>query len=98
LHPRVRQSALVGIGARGCEEPALIVEPESGSMPANAREREQFMRELRELARERVQSPAQLAWPEIDRVLYRRAFPMDVRHNAKIQREKLKNWAEEQSR
>ena len=32
----------------------------------------------------------------IDTVLYHDAFPVDVRHNAKIFREKLATWAQEQ--
>ena len=34
----------------------------------------------------------------IETVLYHASFPVDVRHNAKIFREKLAVWAQEQSR
>jgi acyl-CoA synthetase (AMP-forming)/AMP-acid ligase II len=94
LHPRVRHSALIGIGPRGRERPALVVEPEAKAMPKNALERSTFTRELEDLARERGRAPEHMALPDIDTVLYRRTFPMDVRHNAKIQREKLKAWAQ----
>jgi acyl-CoA synthetase (AMP-forming)/AMP-acid ligase II len=98
LHPRVRQSALVGLGPRGRERPALIVEPEAKAMPRNSSECAAFAGELEEFARERGRAPRTPFLPKIETVLYRRTFPMDVRHNAKIQREKLKAWAEEETR
>jgi hypothetical protein len=33
--------------------------------------------------------------PAIHDFLFRRRFPVDARHNAKIRREELKRWAEE---
>lgn len=98
LHPRVRQTALVGLGPRGRERSVLIVEPEAKAMPKNAGECAAFALELADLARERGPAPRNLAWPSVETVLYRRSFPMDVRHNAKIQREKLKAWAEAEAR
>jgi hypothetical protein len=35
---------------------------------------------------------------QIQTVLYPKAFPVDVRHNAKIDREKLAAWAAERLR
>ena len=96
LHPRVRQTALVGLGPRGRERPALIVEPEEKAMPRTAAERLKFAHELEDLARERDRAPRNLALPRIETVLYRRSFPVDVRHNAKINREALARWAAEE--
>jgi olefin beta-lactone synthetase len=96
LHPRVRRTALVGCGALGQQTPCLVVEPVPGSHPNNDAERTTFTRELGALrrSRERGDSPARL--PEVSRVLFCDSLPVDVRHNAKIQREKLAVWAEEQ--
>jgi acyl-CoA synthetase (AMP-forming)/AMP-acid ligase II len=98
LHPRVRQCALVGVGPRGSERPGLVIEPRVGEMPKRAKDRETLSHELREFASARARAIGTLVQPRIDTVLYRRALPVDVRHNAKIQREKLKAWAEGRAR
>jgi len=98
LHPRVRRCALVGVGPRGSERPALVVEPRAGEMPKRAKDRETLSHELREFASARARASGALIQPRIHTVLYRRALPVDVRHNAKIQREKLKAWAESSAR
>jgi acyl-CoA synthetase (AMP-forming)/AMP-acid ligase II len=84
-HPLVRRSALVGIGPAGRQRPVLCVETER---PPTAAEREQLTTELRDLAA--AHTPLTGA---VD-VLYHPAFPVDVRHNAKIGREELARWAE----
>jgi len=83
-HPKVRRSALVGVGPRGSERPVLVVEGE---------EREPA--ELVSFARANVVPPTPHPLPKIERVLFRDALPVDARHNAKIRREELKRWAEE---
>ncbi|NLF18161.1 MAG: AMP-binding protein [Lentisphaerae bacterium] len=90
--PGVRRSALVGLadGASAATTPAIVVEPEPGAWPRTARERDTF--------RERLLS-AGAASPvtrEIRRVFFRRAFPVDIRHNAKIRRDLLAAWAARQ--
>ncbi|MDD5630095.1 MAG: fatty acid CoA ligase family protein [Elusimicrobia bacterium] len=77
-HPGVRRSALVG-AASG---PVLCVELEAG-----ARE-EEVRRELLQLAQRFEHTKL------IRTVLFHPRFPVDVRHNAKIAREKLAVWAE----
>jgi hypothetical protein len=67
-------------------------------MPKRAKDRETLSHELREFASARARAIGTLVQPRIDTVLYRRALPVDVRHNAKIQREKLKAWAEGRAR
>lgn len=97
LHPRVRRTALVGVAARDGGSPCLVVEPESAWFPRNDDEREAFTRELGALRRARARSDSPAFMPAIERVLFHRSLPVDVRHNAKIQREKLAIWAAEQA-
>lgn len=87
-HPRVARSALVGVGPPWKQQPVLVVQPETGSRPRSAEDEAAFVRELLELAGEDDRAR------RISTVLFRDEFPMDVRHNAKIQREKLAAWAE----
>lgn len=88
-HPAVFRSALVGVQAGGNVEPVICIELEAdarGQDEANLRE------ELLALAAKFTHTQA------IHTVLFHPAFPVDIRHNAKIFREKLAVWAEEQLR
>ena len=79
VHKDVYRSALVA-GATG---PVLCVELEPG-----AREREkEIRRELLEIA------AANPLTSSIRQILFHPAFPVDIRHNSKIFREKLARWA-----
>jgi acyl-CoA synthetase (AMP-forming)/AMP-acid ligase II len=91
-HPRVFRSALVGVGEPGRQRPVIIIEPHPGEMPGGRAARERFVCELRELA---ASNPLTT---KIGTFLFHPAFPVDIRHNAKIFREKLAAWAEEQAR
>ena len=82
-HPRVGRCALIGLGPRGSQRPAIVVEGDVGTS-AEARS---FARELRELAR------ADPSTEGIRTFYFRRRFPVDVRHNAKIHRLALARWA-----
>ena len=80
-HPAVRRSALVGVGPRGEQTPVVIVE--TNETWSNAHQDE-----LLRLARTHEKTEA------IDHFLivpWR--LPVDIRHNAKINREKLAAWA-----
>lgn len=88
VHPRVFRSALVGLGNKPQQTPAIVVEPEAGQFPRSAADRAQFAAELRQLA------AANPLTASITRFLFHRAFPVDVRHNVKIFHEKLAAWAE----
>ena len=80
--PEVRRTALVGLGEAGAARPAICVE----LMPDAAWE--QTEAKLRALAAEHAVTR------EIDTFLHHRGgFPVDVRHNSKIFREKLAAWA-----
>lgn len=84
VHPDVRRTALVGIGAPGAQQPVLCVE----TMPGIARrERGRIARELRSIGA-RLPHTAR-----IERIAFHPGFPVDIRHNAKIGRESLARWA-----
>ncbi len=84
-HDKVFRSALVGVGEPGRQEPVLIVE-----LHRNAVDTRQLFADLRELA-----AAGELT-KKIKTFLVHPAFPVDIRHNAKIFREKLASWAEKQ--
>jgi olefin beta-lactone synthetase len=76
----VFRSALVGIGEKGRQEPVIVIEPEPG---ADATAIEAGVREV--LSRDWLAR-------EIRRVLFKKEFPVDIRHNAKIRRRELAEW------
>ena len=84
-HPRVARCALIGLGERGRQEPALVVQPAGPAGNEAA-----FARELRALAQQHPHTAA------IRRFFFHPSFPVDVRHNAKIHRLTLTRWAASQ--
>ena len=91
-HPAVARTALIGLGSYKQQRPVLIVEMKSGQQPRSAAQKQQIIDELLALGAEYAHTRS------IQTVLFHPAFPVDVRHNAKIQREKLAVWAGEQVR
>jgi acyl-CoA synthetase (AMP-forming)/AMP-acid ligase II len=89
-HPAIFRSALVGVGEPGRQRPVLIVEPWKGQMPPDAQAQGVLLAEVRQLAKRHPLTAA------IDDFLLHSAFPVDIRHNAKIFREKLAVWAANQ--
>ncbi len=87
-HPLVRRAALVGMGPRPRQTPAMVIEPLR--MPASPEEEESLREALRGIARRHP-----LTLP-ICHILFHPIFPVDVRHNAKIRREALAQWAEKE--
>ncbi len=88
-HPAVRRAALVGIGPRGAQRPVVCIEPARGTT-FTLRERRkprQLFTELRELAARHPHTRT------ISTFLLHPSLPVDIRHNAKIQREQLAAWA-----
>jgi acyl-CoA synthetase (AMP-forming)/AMP-acid ligase II len=86
-HPDIRRTALVGIGKRGEQRPVLMVQLRSPQQaPATV---EPGLRAI---------AAANPGLAEIDRFLFCHEFPVDVRHNAKIFREKLAVEAEQRLR
>ena len=82
-HPEVRRTALVGVGPEGSQTPVLCVELERGAAP-----RASLTAELLALGAAHEHTKT------IKTLLYHPGFPVDIRHNAKISREKLAAWAE----
>jgi acyl-CoA synthetase (AMP-forming)/AMP-acid ligase II len=86
-HPQVFRCALIGLGAAPQQTPALVVEPRAGSFPETDAARERFVAELREFAKVNPQAA------QVKHIVFQRALPVDVRHNAKIHRLQLaKEW------
>jgi acyl-CoA synthetase (AMP-forming)/AMP-acid ligase II len=83
-HPKVFRTALVGVGPKGSQQPILCVELES---KAAKPEQELIRRELLDLGKRYPHTKS------ISQILFHPAFPVDIRHNAKIFREKLALWA-----
>ena len=83
VHPQVRRTALVGAGTDGAQEPVLCVELAEG---VARREWPRIERELRAIG------AARPAVAVIARFVRHPKFPVDIRHNAKIGREKLAAW------
>ena len=81
-HPQVARCALIGLGPRGQQEPALVVQP----VPGNA-DQSELAAGLRALA---VQYPHASV---VRKFFFHPSFPVDVRHNAKIHRLALARWA-----
>lgn len=81
-HPAVRRTALVGVGPRGRQRPVLCVELEPGQRSGAA-----LTAELLGAAAAHEHTAS------IHTVLYHRGFPVDIRHNAKIDRGALGRWA-----
>ena len=84
-HPQVFRSALVGIGPSGQQEPIICIELHKTDAGKN---RDQLKNELLEIA------AANDLTQSIKTILFHKAFPVDIRHNSKIFREKLALWAE----
>ncbi len=86
-HPEVARTALVGIGPTGYQTPVLCVELLQKVTPHR---RERIRTDLRQIGRNNM------ATSSIKQFLFHKSFPVDIRHNAKIGREKLTHWAEKE--
>lgn len=86
-HPRVYRSALVGVGQPGQKVPVIIAEPWPEHWPRDKAKERELISELRERAALHDHTR------HIDHFFLRKSLPVDIRHNAKIFREKLAVWA-----
>jgi acyl-coenzyme A synthetase/AMP-(fatty) acid ligase len=84
VHPQVRRTALVGVGAPGRQHAVLCVELEAGARSAG---QERIEAELLNLGGRHPHTA------RVQRLLFHPGFPVDIRHNAKIGRETLARWA-----
>jgi acyl-CoA synthetase (AMP-forming)/AMP-acid ligase II len=85
-HPSVFRSALVGIGRPPRQKPIICIElkDKGKGMDQNV-----LRQELLNLAAKQPMTE------EIKTVIFHEKFPVDVRHNSKIFREKLAEWSSE---
>ncbi|MCR6663986.1 MAG: fatty acid CoA ligase family protein [Luteimonas sp.] len=82
-HPSVKRTALVGVGSQGSQQPVLCIEANDGIASSG---HPRIESELRAIG-QRFPHVA-----GIDTFLFHPGFPVDIRHNAKIGREKLAGW------
>lgn len=87
-HPAIYRSALVGIGPTNSQTATLILEPWSRTANVPRLTKKQIIAQVRTLldSNERAKSVERI-------VIYPKKLPTDIRHNSKIFREKLAEWA-----
>ncbi len=83
LHPEVKRSALVGINKFKKEYPAIVIERLDGEF-LREKERSKFESELLVMSKKFPHTK------NIEKIYLAKEFPVDVRHNIKIDRLKLK--------
>ncbi|MHB0959881.1 MAG: fatty acid CoA ligase family protein [Pirellulaceae bacterium] len=86
-HAAVYRSALVGVGPPGSQVPVMVVETWPNQRPRTAAARQELVRQLQELAARNALTR------HVEQILIHPSLPVDIRHNAKIFREKLAVWA-----
>jgi acyl-CoA synthetase (AMP-forming)/AMP-acid ligase II len=84
-HPNVLRTALVGLGSRDRELPVVFFEPH----PNSARAENAVATELHAIGQRFSQTQSVSLFAEFDKI------PVDIRHNSKIVREQLTEWAKE---
>ncbi|RWX46179.1 Acyl-CoA synthetase (AMP-forming)/AMP-acid ligase II [Candidatus Electrothrix aarhusensis] len=84
-HPEVFRSALVGLGEPGKQQPVLTVE----LYAKKPEDEKRLCAELQQLARSNPLTSS------IEIFMIFSVFPVDIRHNAKIFREKLAVWVQQ---
>ncbi len=89
-HPHVYRSAVVGVGKAPRQTPVVVVETWPEHRPATDADREALVGAIHQ----RLAGNALTR--TIEHVLLHDALPVDIRHNAKIFREKLAVWAARQ--
>ena len=94
-HRDAARAVLVGVTPDGAARrltvaalPVIIIEPEPGCCPRGTR-KQIFVEALEKLGSSNPRTQS------IHHFLFHRSFPVDIRHNAKIFREKLAVWATE---
>ncbi|MBF0206725.1 MAG: AMP-binding protein [Oligoflexia bacterium] len=93
-HQAVFRSALIGIQEKKGEKknmpltPAIVIERKDHRVKLSPQEQEVFENELISLAKHHAHT-AHIAY-----IFYHPSFPVDVRHNIKIDRQKLQYWAQ----
>jgi olefin beta-lactone synthetase len=88
VHAQVKRSALVGISSKDIQIPVIIIERVPGRY--SKQDEEILKEELLALG-----NRSELT-KNIHTILFHPSFPVDIRHNAKIFREKLAIWASQE--
>ena len=87
-NPEIYRSALIGTGDRFSQEPMVVIEPWPMSHPGRRMNKTQLIQAVMEQLSKNSLSK------EVQRVVvYPKKLPTDIRHNSKIFREKLTDWA-----
>lgn len=91
-HPAVFRSALVGIGAKGNQTPVICIElePDQAEAIKDPKVKAALTRSILDIGKTHTLTK------DISSLLFHSSFPVDIRHNAKIGREQLAIWAEQQ--
>ena len=87
-HAAVFRSALVGVTIGGVRVPVLCIERDQESPSKNRMEERKLFDQLKAIGAKFEHTRG------ITRFLIHPGFPVDIRHNAKIGREKLAVWAQ----
>jgi hypothetical protein len=87
--PYVQRSALVGVRRAGVTYPVICLEFQPGHFPKAYLDTDEFRKSLDDLKRRHPLAQEPTA------ILRHPGFPVDIRHNAKIFREKLAIWADQ---
>lgn len=87
-HPAIYRSALVGSGKQGAHIPVIFAEPWPEKYPANDAEKQNLIAELKALAAKHWQTDA------IEHFDIHLKLPVDIRHNSKIFRERMRPLAD----
>ena len=87
-HAGVFRSALVGVAVGCVRVPVLCIERDQQSLSKSRMDEQELIDELKSIGAEFAHTKG------ITRFLIHPGFPVDIRHNAKIGREKLAVWAQ----
>ena len=87
-HPAIYRSALVGSGKKGEHVPVLFAEPWPEKRPADDAAKKAMLQELKDLASQHWQTNTIKHFEIHDKL------PVDIRHNSKIFREKMRPIAD----
>jgi acyl-CoA synthetase (AMP-forming)/AMP-acid ligase II len=87
-HPLIKRTALVGLGQSGAQIPAVVIERADHFMSLTTESQKKFKNELLLLGEKFTHTK------DINHFFLFDYFPVDVRHNIKIDRLKLKLWAD----
>ncbi len=90
--PAIYRSALVGLGEPGHQLPCLVCEPWPEHWPNSEDERAKMI----DRVFQRTQQHALTQLIRREHILLHQSLPVDIRHNAKIFREQVAVWADQQ--